>query len=115
MKKAIAVAFALAISAAYAASSYNVVLYKATSINGTQLKPGDVKVEVAGDKVIIKQGKTTVESPVTVENGAQKFYSNSVSYSGSNPDQVQEIRLAGTSTKLLFGSTPNSASAASGR
>lgn len=104
MKKAIATIFAISISAAYAASSYRVVLYKPTVVNGTQFKAGDCKVELEGDKVVLKQGKTTAESAVTVENNAQKFSSTSVSYNGDKPDQVQEIRIGGTNTKLLFDS-----------
>jgi hypothetical protein len=103
MKKALAVIFALGISVVYAASTYHVTLYKPTTINGTQLKPGDVKLELQGDKVVIKQGKTSVESSVTVENGAHKFDASSVGYVGdSTNNQIQEIRLGGTTTKLLF-------------
>jgi hypothetical protein len=103
MKKAFAVIFAIGISVAYAASSYHVTLYKQTTINGTQLKPGDVKLELQGDKVVIKQGKTSVESNVTVQNGTTKFDATSVGYVGDTSDnQVQEIRLGGTTTKLVF-------------
>src|SRR5271155_562713 len=104
MKKVLAVMFALGISAAYAASSYHVTLYKATTINGTQLKAGDVKLELQGDKVVIKQGKTSVESNVTVQNVEHKFNASSVTYNAEATDQVQEIRLGGTATKLLFDS-----------
>ncbi len=111
MKKAIAVILAIGMSAAYAASSYQVTLYKPTTINGTQLKPGSVKVEVQGDKVVIKQGKTSVESNVTVQNGERKFEASSVTYNAAAIDQVQEIRLGGTATKLLFDSGAKTASA----
>src|ERR1700682_5649900 len=104
MKKALAVMFAVGISVAYAASSYNVTLYKATTINGTQLKAGPVKLDLQGDKVVIKQGKTSVESNVTVQVGERKFDASSVTYNADATDQVQEIRLAGTATKLLFDS-----------
>jgi hypothetical protein len=94
-----------------AASSYQVTLYKATTINGTQLKPGPVKVELQGDKVVIKQGKTSVESNVTVQNGERKYDASSVTYNAAATDQVQEIRLGGTATKLLFESGAKTASA----
>jgi len=116
MKKTLAVMFALAIGVAYAASSYHVTLYKATTVNGTQLKPGDVKVELQGDKVILKQGKTTVESNVTVQNGTQKFADSTVGYNGeSSNNQVQEIRIGGTTTKILFESGAKTAAADAGR
>ena len=116
MKKAIAVMFALGISAAYAASSYHVTLYKPSTINGTQLKPGECKVEIQGDKVVVKQGKTTAESTVSVQNGAQTFQASSVSYNGDSSDnQIQEIRIGGTSIKLLLGSGAKTATADAGR
>ena len=115
MKKVLAVMFVIGISAAYAASSYHVTLYKATTINRTQLKPGDVKLELQGDKVVIKQGKTSVESSVTVENGARKFDASSVGYVGdSSNNQIQEIRLGGTTTKLLFEAGAKTAATAGG-
>jgi len=116
MKKALAVMFALGISAAYAASSYHVTLYKVTTINGTQLKAGEVKLELQGDKVVIKQGKTSVESSVTVQNGDHKFDASSVGYLGdSSNNQIQEIRLGGTTTKLLFGAGEKTATAGGSR
>jgi len=104
MKKALVFVTMLAISVAYAASSYTVTLYRPTTVNGTELKAGNAKVELAGDKVIIKQGKTTVEAPVTVETKDQKFVSTQVGYDADNPDQIKDIRLAGTTTILTFGS-----------
>ena len=116
MKKALAVMFVTAIGAAYAASSYHVTLYKPTTVNGTQLKAGDVKVELQGDKVVLKQGKTSVESNVTIQNGTQKFIDSTVSYSGdSTTNQVQEIRLGGTTTKILFETGAKTAAADAGR
>ena len=115
MKKAIAVMFVIGISAVYAASSYQVTLYKPTTINGTQLKQGPIKVELQGDKVVIKQGKTSVESSVTVQNGERKFDASSVTYSAGAADQVEEIRLGGTATKLLFDSGAKVANAEGGR
>jgi hypothetical protein len=116
MKKSIAVMFAIATSVAFAASSYHVTLYQATTVNGTQLKPGEVKVSLQGDKVTLTQGKTSVESNVTVQTGTQKFPVSTVSYNGdSNNNQVQEIRIGGTTTKILFESGAKTAAADGGR
>ncbi|MDQ6759383.1 MAG: hypothetical protein M3Z32_05880 [Acidobacteriota bacterium] len=95
---------ALAGTLAYAANSnYRVNLYRSTVVNGTELKAGEVKVEIRDNKAILKQGKTTAETDVKVETGAQKFLSTSVGYgSDSAANDLQEIRLGGTSTKLLF-------------
>ena len=107
----------LGLSTAFGASSYHVTLYKATSVNGTELKPGEYKLEVLDNKVVIKQGKNTVEAPVTVEIGSQKFYATTINYKGeSSANELQEIRLSGTNTKLVFGETnPASNKATAGK
>jgi hypothetical protein len=116
MIKAIAVLFAVGISMAYAAPSYHVTLYTATSINGTQLTAGDCRVELQGDKVIIKQGKTTVESSVTVENVGRKFDLTTVGYDSEiSSNQLHDIRLGGTTLKLLFESGSKTEAAGGGR
>ena len=116
MSKKLSVLFAIAAGMAFAASSYQVTLYKPTTVNGTQLKAGDIKLELQGDKVLIKQGKTTVESNVTVQNSAQKFAATTVGYDGdSSNNQVQEIRIGGTTTKLLFETGAKTSGTATGR
>jgi hypothetical protein len=113
MKKALLIISALGASLAFGASRYNVTLYRPSTVNGTELKAGTVKVELAGDKVVIKQGKTTVEAPVTVETKSAKFISTQVGYDADHPEQIQDIRLAGTSTVVTFGSAAKSLATAS--
>jgi len=60
---------------------------------------------------VIKQGKTNAESNVTVQNGDRKFDASSVTYNAAATDQVQEIRLGGTATKLVFDSGAKTAAA----
>ena len=108
MKKALMIVTTLGVGLAYAASSYSVTLYRPSSVNGTELKPGTYKLEMAGDKVVIKQGKTAVEAPVTVGTKENKFVSTQVGYDADHPEQIKEIRLGGTSTILTFGSTVKS-------
>ena len=115
MNKAVALLLAIGMSLAYAGSTYHFTLYKATTIHGTQLKPGECKLELQGDKAIIRQGKTSAESSVTVQNGEHKFEASSVTYNADAPEQIQEIRLGGTATKLLFESGARTASAHGGR
>lgn len=88
---------------AFAGTSYRINLYRPTIVNGTELKAGEVKVEIRDNKAVLKQGKKTAEADVKVENGAQKFLSTTVGYgSDSSSSDLQEIRLGGTSTKLVF-------------
>ena len=76
------------------------ILGSTECVNGTQLKPGDYKVEIAGDKVIFKQGKTAVEVAAKVEDATEKYNSNVVRYSEGG--KMQEMRIGGTHTRLVF-------------
>jgi hypothetical protein len=100
MVKKIALAFGtLALAAASAANSYHVTLYQPTVVNGTELKPGDYKLEVRADKAVLTQGKTSTEAGVKVESADSKFRTTSFRYLGN---EIQEIHIGGTNTKLVF-------------
>ncbi len=109
MYKKLVAGFALisALAIASAANSYRVDLYQATVVNGTTFKPGECKVEVKDNHVVLKQGKTSAEASVKVESAKDKFPSTSVGYADGN--HIQEIRLGGTTTKLVFGGEPSAA------
>jgi hypothetical protein len=88
-----------ALAVASAAGSYKVTFYQPVTINGTELKAGDYKLELNNGMAVIKQGKTMTEAPVKVETENQKFSRSSVRINGT---QVEEIRLGGTSMRLVF-------------
>ena len=103
MVKNVLLGFAsIALAVASAASSYKVTFYQPVTIHGKQFEPGDYKLELKGDNMaILKQGKTETETPVKVETAAHKFSRSSVLINGN---QVQEIRLGGTETRVVFDS-----------
>jgi hypothetical protein len=103
MKK-ILIAFAtVALAVASAAANYKVTLFQPSMIAGTELKAGDYKIEVKDNKAVVRSGKTVVEADIKVETAAEKFSSTSVRYNAADGKyQVQEIRLGGTNTKLVF-------------
>lgn len=68
-------------------------------VGGTQLKPGDYKVTVAGDKVTFAKGKTVVEAPATPGTADKKYSSTTFT---SVDSKLKELYLGGTSTKLTF-------------
>lgn len=76
-------------------------------VGGTQLKPGDYKVTVTGEKVTFTKGKTVVEAPAT-SGAADKKYSSTTFTSVDS--KLKELYLGGTSTKLTF--EPTAAAAA---
>jgi hypothetical protein len=103
MVKNILIGFAsIALAVASAASSYNVTFYEPVMINGSELKPGDYKLELKDKTAVLKQGKTSTEAPVKIENDSQKYQRTAVRLNGM---QVQEIRLGGTSMRVVFDKT----------
>jgi hypothetical protein len=90
-------------SVAGAAGQHRVTLFQESIVNGTSLKPGEYKLTVDGDRVTIARGKDSTEAQVKVETADSKFGSTSVRYlNGDGKYRVKEIRLGGTSTKLVF-------------
>lgn len=90
----------LAVGIASAASSYAVKFYQPVQIGSTELKPGDYKVEMQGDKAVFKSGKNVVEVPATLEKGDKKYNFTSFTTADS---KINEIDLGGTSMKIVFG------------
>jgi hypothetical protein len=86
-----------------AAGTYRVSLHQDATVSGKQLKAGDYKIEVKDNNVaVLKHGKNTIEVPVKTETANSKFASTQIQYTDGN--NLQEIRLGGTNTKLVFGS-----------
>ena len=85
------------------AASYRVTLFEPSVIGGTELKPGEYKLDHVDSKVVVSRGKQRVEAQVKVETNGVKFSSTSVRYSnGDGKNRVQEIRLGGTHIRLVF-------------
>ena len=105
MVKNILLGFAsLAVVVASAASTYNVTFYQPVMVNGSELKPGDYKLELKDKTVVIKRGKSITEAPVTVATDNQKYQRTAVRLNGN---QVEEIRIGGTNTRLVFDKASN--------
>ena len=105
MVKNIVLGFAsIALAVASAASSYNVTFYQPVMVNGSELKAGDYKLELKDNMAVLKQGKKVTEAPVKVENENQKYDRTAVRMNGM---QVEEIRIGGTSTRVVFDKTGN--------
>ena len=90
--------------AAASVRSYTITLSETATVGTTVLKAGDYKLEVNDQTAVIRQGKVQTESPVKVEEGDTKFAATAVRYvnSADGKVHVQEIRLGGTKTKLVF-------------
>ncbi len=85
------------------AATYHVTLYHPTVVAGQELKAGDYKVTVDGDKAVISMGKLKVEAAARLETADTKFSSTSVRYAEEGGKlKIQEIRLGGTNQRLIF-------------
>lgn len=93
--------FALAVASA---ATYHVTLYQPSMINGSELQPGDYKLEVDGDKATFKQGKKTAEAPVKIVEADKKYGSTSFKYDNGSDGKyrLQEICVGGSKTRLVF-------------
>ena len=85
------------------AATHTVRIFDPVYFNGHELKPGDYKLELKDGTAVLKNGKNTFEAPVKVENGDLKFDTTTVRYNKvAGKPIVEEIRLRGTTTKLVF-------------
>lgn len=103
MTKKILLAFAVFGLAVASAKTYTVNLYSPATVGSTALEPGTYTVEVKDSKAIIKNGKLHGEVPVQEVATDTKFSSTTVRFNNVDGKmQIQEIRLGGTKTKLVF-------------
>jgi hypothetical protein len=94
------VASALALAAAH---SYSIKLVNDTWVGNTELKPGDYKVEMSGDKAVLRSGKNVFEVPAKMETDQQKHDGTSLILSHANSKAVlKEIRLGGSKDMIVF-------------
>ena len=102
MKKMI-VCLAAAVSMIWAgAMSSKVTLFQPSTLNGVELKPGEYKMQVDGDKLTLQNGKTKAEASVKPETNGAKYGATSIRYNNDDGKmKITEIRIGGTNTKLV--------------
>ncbi len=93
----------MALAVVSAATSYRITLFQPSMLGSNELKAGDYKVELHDSKAVLTRGRDKIEANVKTETSDTKYSSTSVRYSnGSGKYLIQEIRLGGTNTKLVF-------------
>jgi hypothetical protein len=105
MKKIMFAVATFALTALAASNTFHVTFDDAAWINGTQVKAGDYKLQIEGDKAVLKSGKTVVEAPVKMQTADHKFQSTGVVKDSKG--KVQEIQIGGTTDRIVFqGASP---------
>ena len=95
----------LAFASFASAATYTVKLTSPVVIDGKEWKAGDYKVEVKDTTAVIRNGKDSAEVKVKTENGDKKFGTTTVRFTQTDgKNNLDEIRLGGTKTKLIFDS-----------
>ena len=96
-----------AIAASAASNTYRVSILQDSVIDGKAVKQGDYKLELTNNNTaVLKHGKETIDLPARTEEAATKFVNTEMEYSNNN--NLQEIRIGGTHTKIVF-NAPNAA------
>ena len=87
------------------AATYSVKLTTPVVIDGKELKAGDYKVEVKDTTAVIRSGKDSTEVKIRTESNPRKYDSTTVRFTQTDgKNNLEEIRLGGTKTKLVFDS-----------
>lgn len=107
MKKTLFLAGILAASSlAFAYSkTYEITLANTAKAGAVQLKAGQYRVKVDGDKAVFTDVDTAKQYTVTVklENAAKKFDETKVdSVSDGKIDNLKDIQLGGSTTQIDF-------------
>jgi hypothetical protein len=98
--------FTLGLAAWASGKSYSVTLHDAAVAGGTELAPGDYKLEVTNDKAVMRKGKISTEASVKVETGNEKYdVTRVVLTRADGKAHIHQIHLGGTNTTLVFAET----------
>jgi len=87
------------------AKSYEIVISAPTKVGNVKLQPGQYSLKVQGANAVFTNmdNAKSFTTPVKVENSDTKFDSTKIQSSKQgDTDQIQEIDLGGSKTKLGF-------------
>lgn len=95
---------ALGVASAAPAKTLHMTLGEVAWVGGTELQPGDYKIQMQGDKAMLVSGKKQIEIPAKMETNGKKFDTTLVVIdgTGSSRPALQEIDFGGTTTRIVF-------------
>lgn len=106
MRKLTLLLMTLALAVATAASgNYKFQITSPTWVGNTRLDKGDYRIQLDGDKAMIKTGDNVVaEVPATMEHNTTKYNYTSIaiSHANANKPMLDEVRVGGTDTKIVI-------------
>ena len=85
------------------AKSFTISIFEPAVLAGTELKAGEYKLELTGNKLVVKNGKQLLETNVTVENLPTPNQTTTMRIETvAGKREIKEIRLGGTDMKLVI-------------
>jgi hypothetical protein len=88
--------------------TYRISLLDDSVVAGKQLKAGDYKVELTDNNTaVLVHGKKSIDVPAKAETSPTRFSQTEIQYSTAN--NLQDIRVGGTNTKIVFGGATTTA------
>ncbi len=85
------------------AADYKLTLVEPLIVQGTELTPGEYKVQVNDSSVKIYSNKQSVDATAKVETSERKYDNTSVGYTnGDGKRRLRELSFRGTTTRLIF-------------
>jgi hypothetical protein len=103
MKKATLAGLTLALAAFAASNTFHVTFDSAAWIGTSEVKPGNYKIQIEGDKAVLKSGKNVIEAPAKLETANHKFQTSGVVLNTvNNKPTVEEIQIGGTNERIVF-------------
>jgi len=107
------VAFTLTAMAGEKVKKHSFKVFNPTEVNGIQLKPGDYAVAFSeGSAVFYRDGKEVAKAAARTEDATTKFSGNGLLYL-SDERTLSEIRIGGTSQKVVLDGVTTAKSGAS--
>jgi len=92
--------FALAVTSG--AANHHVNFNRPAVLGDSELKSGEYRLELDGNKLTLTNGKTLVEADVSVETSPTRFIETTQCCLESGKYHLREIRIGGTNTKVVF-------------
>ena len=95
---------------ALVASAHTIAFTESTMVAGQILKAGEYKVDVEGTRVTIHNGSDKIELVAKqILDAPKKFERSQVLVNSTDgKNTLEEIRIGGSTTRLIFGDNPAS-------
>jgi hypothetical protein len=99
----IAVLFMVLALSVASAKTYSVDIFVPMSVAGTELKAGTYSLDLNGERIVFKLGRTAVEAKVKVQAGEERHRSTQILCATENGKHtIKTIHLGGTNTSLVI-------------